>query len=96
MDYVNLFEAGLGVGVEELIMLATFCFCLIITVKDFRIGLQVYFLLFMIEFAAFYQMNIEGLGAFNYWKPLVAGLICLVLLTFSLLIGYSKKSGVIY
>lgn len=97
MSYVELFTENLGADVEELIMFVTFCFGLIITVKDFRIGMQIYFLLFLIEFAAFYQMAIMGIAALNYWKPLIAGLISLVLLTFSLLIGYSKNtSRVIY
>jgi hypothetical protein len=75
----------LGIGIEQLIMLFTFFFGLIICVKNYKIGAMIWTLLFFSQFAIFYELEKNSL----LWvQPLAAWFISIMLLFLLIFMGF--------
>jgi len=81
--------ANMGVTIEQFVLLMTGLGSLIFMAKDFRLGLLILFFSVGVEFIVFYSL---GKDVSLYIITLLASF---VLLTISLLISYSKKSGLV-
>jgi len=75
---------SLGVGLPQLILIATFFFGLIICAKDYKIGAMIWTILFLAEFVIFYQYSI----GYDWVQPLVAWFVSIVLMMLLMFMGF--------
>ena len=82
---LELIAFNMGFGIDEIILLIVLIGCLIFFAKDFRLGAVItfvmMFLLFMLDFAL----------SWDYTKPLIVGLIALVMLAFTLMWSFQQQ-----
>jgi len=88
---VEIYSGNLGLGMVELTMIILFLFVLIFAVADFRISLIVATLMYASHFIILYE-----LGDSNFFKPLMATLLSIVILILSLAVTSSKNNVMVY
>jgi len=88
---VEIYTSNLGLGMVEITMILLFLFCLIFAVADYRIASIVAILMYASHFIILYE-----LGDNNFYKPLMATLLGIVILILSLSVTSSKSNVVVY
>jgi hypothetical protein len=88
---VEIYTSNLGLGMVEITMIILFLFTLIFAVADFRIAVIVGTLMYASQFIILYE-----LGDSNFYKPLMATLLAIVILILSLAVTSSKNNVMVY
>lgn len=84
-ELIFLITSSLGIGIEHLFLFLTAMFCIVLAALDLRLSALIFFFLTAIQFAIFYNLNM------NYMLHLAATLIALILMSISLLISQKYK-----
>jgi hypothetical protein len=83
----DVIQNGLGVGIPQILLIATFFFGLIICAKNYKIGAMIWTILFFAQFVLFYELFP---GTYYWVQALTAWFIALVLMFLLLFFGFYK------
>lgn len=88
---ITIYEAGLGVTIVHLVCLMIALSCIIISIVDYRIGLEIGVILYAAYFIGLYEW-----GDLNFYMPLMLMMLALVILILSLGVTPRNSYGGVY